>query len=155
MTTPVTLVYFTVNGVFVDVESADPAGSSSTLSYENISGFVTFYPRLPKGAVQFIANLTLPVSGSASAALAIAPVDGRIMSGQLCTINSADTVGVQLLASSSLFDINPLIYDVKFTQVTYAAASQQISNFGFTAPYTATTVSITDPTLARIPYGGP
>ena len=157
MTTPITLVYFTATGAFYDVESADPSGSTSALDYENMTGgYITFYPRIPSGMVSYIANLTAPDAVARAAALALAPINGRIMGGLLCTINSVDTPGVQLVSSSQAFDLNgPLIYDVAFTQVTYNSAVQHIANFAFPAPYDATGVDITSPTLARSPYGGP
>lgn len=104
------------------------------------------------------------VIGSAArtgpSALAIPSRQGRIWFGQLCSIDVADTPGVQLLANMpelnlGSLDISELIYDVMFTQVTYAAAPQDVSNFAFAAPVDATPICITDPDLPRMPWQPP
>jgi hypothetical protein len=90
---------------------------------------------------------------SANTALAIAPIQARILSGQLQTIDQADTPNIQLLANTPVLGLSkPLIYDVAFTNVVYASSAQVLNNFAFTAPTSSTTVNLTDPTLTRLPY---
>lgn len=89
---------------------------------------------------------------SANTSISIAPVTARILSGELEVINQGDTPNVQLLANTAPIGLASLIYDVSFTQVIYAGASQVLSNFAFTAPTSATTVDLTDPALTRLAY---
>lgn len=90
---------------------------------------------------------------TANTALAIAPIQARILNGQLQTIDVADTPNVQLLANTAVLGLGTtLIYDVAFTNVVYASNAQTISNFAFVAPTTNTTVDLGDPALTRLPY---
>lgn len=168
------LVYFPVSGNWYDIENPDPSGSSNQPLFQIVTGFVTFYPRVPIGFVAYIANLDLQTdpASSADTALAIAPIQARALSGQLETINVGDTAGIQLLANTApiataLATIDPnwlkknnltsgqLVYDVHFSSVIYAEAGQTITDFAFEAPTTNTAICLTDPNLVRLPYGGP
>lgn len=95
---------------------------------------------------------TNTAEASGNTALAIAPVQARIYDGQLQTIDQADTPNIQLLANSTILGLTTLIYDVAFSDVVYAEQAQVLSNFAFTAPTTATTIDLGDPTLTRLPY---
>ena len=160
MTNP-TLTYFAVTGYFFDVESALPGGTTSALQFEPLSAFVSFYPRVPAGFTARVDNLDF--SGTPhDTALAIAPVLGRIYEGKLSTIDQSDTAEIKLLANSAaisseiaLVSSAGLIYDVCFTDVTYAGAARVLTNFAFTAPVDTTAVNLTDPTLTRLTYAGP
>jgi hypothetical protein len=89
---------------------------------------------------------------SANTAVPIAAETGRILNGELETINIASTPGVQLLANTAVLGLTSLIYDVSFTNVVYAATTQTLTNFAFTAPTTNTTIDLTDPALTRLAY---
>jgi hypothetical protein len=89
---------------------------------------------------------------SANTSLALAPVLGRIYSGELQTINQAGTPNIQLVANSSVLGLSSLIYDVSFTNVVYASAAQVLKNFAFTAPTTASIIDLSDPSLTRLEY---
>lgn len=89
---------------------------------------------------------------SANTSLVLAPILARIYDGELQTIDQADTPNLQLVANSSVLGLSSLIYDVSFTNVVYASAAQVLKNFAFTAPTTATTIDLGDPTLTRLEY---
>jgi hypothetical protein len=89
---------------------------------------------------------------SANTALALAPVQARIYQGELQTIDQADTPNIQLVANTAILGLTTLIYDVAFSNVVYAGNAQVLKNFAFTAPTTATTIDLGDPTLTRLPY---
>lgn len=99
---------------------------------------------------------TLPTSNtaerSANTSLVLAPILARIYNGELQTIDQANTPNIQLVANSTVLGLTSLIYDVAFTNVVYASANQVLKNFAFTAPTTAVTVDLTDPTFTRLPY---
>lgn len=173
--TPNEPVYFLVTGSWYDVETPDPSLNTNQALWQVISGFVTFWPRVPPGFVAICENVD-PQDGTGigtDLAIAIAPITVRILSGQLQTINRQDTPGVQLLANTPLISdalatqIDPLwlynnnvspgqlIYDVQFTKVIYGEAPQLITPFGFAASADATQVCLTDPGITRYPYGGP
>lgn len=171
------LSYFLVSGNWYDVENPDPSGTSNQTLLQIVTGVVTFYPRVPPGFVAYIANLDLQTdpASSANTALAIAPIQARILSGQLQCINVADTPNINLLAnttpiSTQLATIDllwpgwleqnnvtagELIYDVNFTHVVYGEAAQALTPFGFVAPTTSTPINLTDNNLTRLGYGGP
>lgn len=172
--TPNELVYFPVSGTWYDVESPDISGLTNQSLLQIISGYVTFYPRVPTGFTALIENLdTGDGTGvGKDTAVSLAPIQVRIMHGRLSTINRPDTPGVQLLANSPLMSkalamIDPkwlqdnflglgqLVYDVKFSNVVFASAPQTVSNFGFLASPDATEICLTDPGVTRLPYGGP
>lgn len=146
------LTYFTVEGDWYDVEAPATSGSTNTPQFLVVSAFVTFTARLAPGTVVYVPNLDLGSGVSASTAVAIAPVTARIYEGQLQTIDQADTPNIQLLANSTILGLTSLIYDVSFSDAVYAGNAQVLSNFAFTAPTTATTISLTDPTLTRLQY---
>lgn len=166
------LTYFTCTGFYYDIESPVTGGTTNADQFKGMTGaFVTFTPRVPTGFTVLIPTLDLGSGNTGSAAIALAPITGRIISTtiggspvyQLSTINTVNTPGIQLLANSTPIStyltaqaINggALIYDVAFTQVTFAGENQTIQNFAFTAPTTNTGVCITDPTLTRLPYQG-
>jgi hypothetical protein len=98
---------------------------------------------------------------SANTGLAIAPVTARILEGELQTIDRTDVAELQLLANDTNVSASltaqgvangALIYDVSFSNVVYASAGQTLQNFAFTAPTSATTVDLTDPTMTRLAY---
>ena len=156
------LTYFPVTGFWYGLESPDLGGTTNTLQFRVISGFVTFYPRLPNDFVANVGNLDIGGGTGQPTALGIPPVLARIYAGQLCTINRADTPGIQLLSNSAVIAnqiraVSPpgLIYDVSFSQVVYADAARTMSNFAFVAPTDTTTVCLTDPALIRLEYLGP
>ena len=156
------LTYFNVTGYWNDVESANLGGSTSNLQFLVISGFVSFYPRLPGGWAPLVSNLDLGNGNSGNTYVAISPVLGRIYEGQLSTINYADTPGVQLVSNSSVISSqiatvspNGLIYDVEFSEVVYNDGPQHIANFSFVAPTDTTGVCLTDPNLSKGEYLGP
>lgn len=99
---------------------------------------------------------TVPVTNTAelstNTALAIAPIEARIYGGELQTINQANTPGVELLANTSILGLSSLIYDVAFSDVVYASKVEVLTNFAFTAPTTAGTIDLSDPTLTRLLY---
>jgi hypothetical protein len=128
-----------------------------------ISATVTFFPRVPTGTTLFIPDLDTGEGFALDTGVPLAPIQGRIIAGQLQTINRADSPDVQLLAYSSIIATamtqqglgSSLIYDVQFANVTYAGGPQVINNFGFEAPATSTTITLTDPALSRLGYAGP
>jgi hypothetical protein len=162
------LTYFTVTGYYYDVESPLVSGSTNADQFLGLTGGdITFTPRVPTGFGVEIATLDLCSGQTGSTWVGLPPINARIyptvIAGQtvwqLATINPPDTPGIQLLSNSSPIStyltaqgITSLIYDVSFTQVTFAGASQQIQNFAFTAPTDTTPICITDPTLTRLPY---
>jgi hypothetical protein len=166
------LTFFPVSGNWNDVENPNPSGTSNQALFQIATGVVTFYPRVPAGFAAFITNL---VNTGQNTAVSLAPIQARILSGELQTINIADTEGIQLLSntsavSSQLATIDTLwpswleqnsvtagelIYDVAFTSVVYAEAAQFLTPFGFQAPVDATPVCLTDGNLTRLGYGGP
>jgi hypothetical protein len=162
------LTYFNVTGFWYDVEAPLTGGSTSTPQFEVISAFVNFIPRLPLGFTIQVSNLDIGGGTGQNVGLAIAPITGRILSGQLETIDFSDTAGVQLLANSTVistqlaaeltalnWSTTVLVYDVQFTNVVYNEDFETLTNFAFTAPTTNTPVCLTDPTFTRLPYAGP
>lgn len=170
MTSPTELVYFTVTGYYYNVESAVGTGTTNAAQFAgDTGGFITFTPRVPTGFTVLVGDLDLGSGNAGSTAVALPPITGRIyptvVGGvtvyQLSTINTTNSPGVQLLANSAPVAAyltaqniqgGELIYDVSFSQVTFAGIPQSIANFAFTAPPDATPVCITDPSLTRLPY---
>lgn len=130
----------------------------TTTTNENVlvttigSGTTTTYTDTGGAGTSASPPSTNTAEASGNTALAIAPVQARIYNGQLQTIDQADTPNIQLLANSSILGLSSLIYDVAFTDVIYASQAQTLTNFAFTAPTTATTIDLGDPTLTRLPY---
>jgi hypothetical protein len=169
---PNELTYFPVSGTWYDVESPDTSGDTNQVLYQIISGYVTFYPRVPVGFAALIENLDDGSGVGVDTSVSFAPVGVRIMHGRLSTINRDDTPGVQLLANSALVSkalltIDPewlkennlaagqLVYDVRFSEVVFASAAGVVSNFAFVASVDGTEICLTDPGIARLSYGGP
>lgn len=97
---------------------------------------------------------------SRDTAVAIPARNGRIWNGTLSTIDVTDTPGVELVANSAPLGlagrgISSLIYDVQYSNVTYAKGPQTLTNFAFTAPVDSTPICITDPALLRLDYARP
>lgn len=163
------ITWFTIEGNYLDVENPPNTGSATQPTVNTVSGFVTIYPRVPDGTVLYLDNFDLSQtaggSGSASTALALAPIQCRILSGVLQTIDSGDAPTIQLVANTTLISTaliaqnivsnGVLFYDVQYSHVVYSAAARQIKNFGFIAPTDEQTLSLTDPVLVRFPYLGP
>jgi hypothetical protein len=163
------LTYFTVEGNYLDVENPPTSGSTTQPTVNTVSGLITIFPRVPPGTVLYLSSFDLTQTsggtGTASTAVALAPIECRILSGVLQTIDTGDAPNIQLVANTSLIStaliaqsINSagdLYYDVQYSSVTYSAAAQQITNFAFLAPTSNTTISLTDPALSRYPYQGP
>lgn len=168
------ITYFSVTGYYYDIESPYTGGTTNADQFNGLTGgFITFTPRLPTGFTVLISNLDLGSGNTGSTAIALPPITGRIMSviaeneapvWELCTINTADTPGIKLLANTTPvstyltaqeIEAGQLIYDVSFNQVTFAGDNQTISNFAFTAPTSNTTICITDPSFETLPYQAP
>jgi len=156
------LVYFVVQGFYGDIENPVGTGSSIQPNFGIISGTVTFFPRVPNGTTLFIPDLDMQNGMTQDVAVPLAPIQGRIIAGQLQTINRSDSPNVELLACNTLVstamsqqNLGSLIYDVQFSNVTFAGGPQVINNFAFSAPSSATTITLSDPTLARLAYAGP
>lgn len=162
------LTFITVTGYYYNLESPATSGVTNAAQFNGLTGgYITFTPRLPTGFVIEIAGLDLGSGNTGSTALSVAPITGRVMGTvvngspvwELCTINASDTPGIQLLANSSVISTyltaqgiasGQLIYDVTFTQVTFAGNQQSITPFAFVAPTSAETVCITDPTFVKL-----
>lgn len=173
MTTELTT--FVVTGNYLDVENPNLSGTTNIPAQQPITGVVRFWPRVPTGFVAYVADLDLSGIGgtSGNTAVAFAPIQARILSGQLQTIDVGGTVGISLLANTAPISaalsaqigadwltankltVGQLVYDVQFDDVVYGEAPQIISNFGFAASTDDTAVSLTDPNLTRLPYLGP
>lgn len=158
---PNALVYFTVTGHARDVEQPLPSGSSITPMLDDVSGYVDFFPgdqfqALPTGLETYASDLDLGGGVSADTVLPIAPITGRFINGNLCTIAIGDPEGVALLANSPFLNLeSALYYHVRFRNVTYGGAVQRLSNFAFAAPADASGVLLSSTTLTRVTYGGP
>jgi hypothetical protein len=167
------LTYFTVTGFYYDIESPLTGGTTNADQFNGLTGaYITFWPRVPAGFTVLVTDLDLGSGNTGSTSISLPPITGRVMGTvvngspvwELCAINTADTPGIQLLANTTpissyltaqSIQSGSLIYDVQFTQVTFAAENQSINNFAFTAPTTNTTICITDPSLETLPYAGP
>lgn len=91
----------------------------------------------------------------ADTAIALAAITGRIVNGQLCSIDRADSPGVALTANSAVLQGDTwtdLYYDVSFTDVKFNGASQFLAPFSFIAPTDSTPVCLTSPALVRHLY---
>jgi hypothetical protein len=93
----------------------------------------------------------------APTALSFPPRVGRIWTnGRLCSINVADSVGVDLVPNLPALGMDfDLIYDVTYSAVRFNGVNQVIAPFAFKAPVDTTAVCITDPALDRLPYEVP
>ena len=149
--------FFPVTGYWVSVESADTTSTATNmLAVEPITGLVTFYARLPKGASIPVAQLKWPDGVTRDTGVILAPVAAQIVAGQLCTINADNTPGVQLVCNSAALALaGPLIYDVDVSNVTFNQGAQTVSDFAFEAPQDSTPVCLTDPALPILEYLGP
>lgn len=167
---PVELTYFPVTGYWYDVESPPLTGGSNQLQFQVISAFVTFWPGyidingapqvFPQGFTTLVENLDLGDQVGFDVAVALAPIQARILEGQLETIDHNNAAGLNLLANTDILNLDgqgysQLIYNVQFTDVVYANNTQQLANFSFIASTDETALCITDPGMFRMPYGGP
>lgn len=167
------ITYFQVNGFWYDIQAPAPASATNTAVFTGITGGnVTFAARLPSGFTILIADLDLGSGNSGSTALALPEITGTVVGSaggsggtvwELCAINSNNTPGINLVANTSVIssyltaqnvNAGQLIYDVSFTNVTFAGENGTIQNFAFAAPTSNETVSITDPGFATLPYEG-
>lgn len=150
-----TLTYFSVSGDWRSSEDPMASSTANTPRVQVVSGFVDFIPRLPSGYAINISDFDLE-GQTRDAAILLAPRKARIWNGQLCTINAADSPGVQLVANTAALNLtDPLVYDVLFSNIRYNANDQRIQNFAFTAPTSGGpgwTVCITDPALPRLSW---
>lgn len=141
-----TLTYFTVTGDWRSNEDPQVSSTNNTPQVMPVSGFVEFQARLPKGFALHVASFDVGGVGRDTAIL-LAPRRARIWEGRLCTINAADTPGVQLVANTAELGLtDPLIYDVTFSSIRYNGTDQMIQNFAFQAPTSGGTICITDAT---------
>lgn len=97
----------------------------------------------------------------APAGVVIASRRARLWQGRLCSIDVADTPGVELVANDPLLNlaangIDKLVYDVDFTDVVWAGKPGALKNFAFTAPGPdVDDVFLTDPALDTVPWERP
>jgi hypothetical protein len=126
------VVYFTV---VADYSSAAPESQ--------VSGLVTFTPRLLRGEILFT---------SANNGIFVPVTVGVLRNGVLYDIGSG-TPGVQLVANFAELNVTTLVYDVTF-EVTVDDAYCFWAPFAFPAP-AGGTVCLTSPALAVIPYAPP
>lgn len=164
------LTYFTVSGHYLDVENPPLIGTNTQPIVNKVSGTVTFFPRVPIGAVLYLSQFNLAQqidrqAGMADIALALAPIQAQIVGGVLQTPDSDNSPTIQLLSNSPSVSAalltqgyckdGQLIYDVQFSDIMYSSVEHKINNFAFAAPPDNTPVSITAATLARLDYAGP
>ena len=104
-------------------------------------------------------TVTVTATGSpqivGDTAISLPPLTARIFEGVLSTIDYADTPGFNLVANTGLNFTEDLIYDVTFSNVTFNGSSRYLAPFAFVAPTSATTVSLTNPSLERMSYQAP
>ena len=170
------LTFFPITGFYYDIQNPDPSSSSNAPVFTGMTGaFITFTPRVPDGFTVLVSDLDLGSGNTGSTAIALPAITGRVSAvvaggeggtvWELCAINTVDSVGIELLANTSIISTylaaqnvpntqqaGDLIYDVSFTQVTYAGLNQMINNFAFVAPTSNTSICITDPSFETIPY---
>lgn len=168
------IAFFTVQGFWYDVQAPPTGGTTNDAVFTGITGGnATFTARVPAGFTVLIANLDLGSGNIGSTALALPPITGVVagtpaenggMVWQLCANNAANSPGIELLANTTAVSAylaqenvwdGQLIYDVKFTDVTFAGANHNIEGFAFAAPNSSTSVTVTDSGFAMLPYEGP
>ena len=93
------LTYFPVYGHWDLVDDPFPGGTGSAPRTLDFSAFVTFHARVPGDFVLYVSQLSDP-DGAEDTGVELAPITGRIVGGDLCTINVSDTEGVQLVAAT-------------------------------------------------------
>jgi hypothetical protein len=152
------LTYFEVTGTWTDVEAPQPGGTTNAPTIGAFTAFVTFYARLTGD--QLISNFDQTQfggTGTASAGIVLRPIQARILSNQLQTIDTTNTPGVQLVANIGLGLISPLFYDIQIGDITFEdGTTGLLPNFAILAPTTAgETICITDPGTTTYPYQGP
>lgn len=129
-------------------------------------GYVDLIPRVPSGFSAYVSGLDVHGDGSlvVNTSISFPPRTARIWNGRLSTINITDTPTIQLLSETSVLGLTAdnlpetdghLIYDVKFREIVFNEETQRLSNFGFRASTGTAGISLTDPTLVRLPYEGP
>jgi hypothetical protein len=158
------LVYFGVTGSYFTIDNPPLAGGVIQPTFDIVSALVTFFARVPAGYQVYIPTLDFQNGYAADASVSFAPIQARILNGVLETIDQDDSVGVELVANSSLISASltaqgiqggSLIYDVQFSNVTYAGSIQILNNFAFQAPTTNTPIILSNPALPQLPYAGP
>lgn len=131
------LQYFDVVQPLVeDVQTNDESGHTPEVHL--ISALVTFTP-----------SITEIQSSSLDATVLLRPIVGRIVEGQLCSLD--DTPGVELLAASEDLGVlpDPLTYAVEYSKVRFDGGTRSMRSFRFLAPDGAATVNLN--TVERLP----
>jgi hypothetical protein len=158
------LTYFGITGAYADIENPPLIGGNLQPTTGIVSALVTFFARVPQGFTVFVPTLDMGNGYAADTALEFAPIQARVIDGLLQTIDQLDSPGLELVANSSLVSTSllaqgvnggNLVYDVQFSNVTFAGGQQIINNFAFQAPTTNTPIILSDPNLPRLPYSGP
>lgn len=81
---------------------------------------------------------------------------GRLWQGRLCSIDVADTPGVELVADDPILSLpSKLVYDVDFSDVVWAGKPGSLKNFAFVAPQGEEEVCLTDPDLETVSWERP
>lgn len=154
-----TLTYFRVDGSWRDIEQHIPSQTGIAPQEDDVSAYVDFFPGTEKEAVQQGYTMLLPdYETFGDTELALAPITGRTINAELCTIAIGDPKGVQLVANPAWMGLtgdDALFYHVRYRNVTYGGALQRFSSFAFRAPVGNTGVRITSVTLERFEYRGP
>lgn len=154
------LTQFAVTAHYLWVVSPDTEGSGNSPLFSYTDADVTFFPRVSSGFEARISSLGIVDStGStmADTAVSLAPIQAKLLDGELVSLDSANTPGVKLIAcddaiTAALKSTN-LFYDVRFDPLQ--RGDKVPANFAFKAPTTETAVCLTDPDLDREPYEGP
>lgn len=131
------LVYFDVVQPLVeDIETNDSSGHTPEVHL--ISALVTFTP-----------SITEIQSSSLDATILLRPITGRIVEGQLCSLD--DTPGVELLAASDDLGVlpDPLTYAVVYSKVRFDGGDRSMRSFRFLALTGPGTVDLN--TVERLP----
>lgn len=157
------LVWFPVSGNYYDIEQPPLTGNVTQPTVNIVTASVTFFARVPVGFALYIPTLYTGQGQIGDVSISFPPVQARVLSGQLQTIDQDNAPGIELLANTAVVTAAlqsqlgqpTLIFDVQYSNVTFANAPQQILNFAFEAPTSATPVCLTDPNLTRLPYAGP
>lgn len=154
------LTEFTVTAHYLTVVAPDGDSTGNGPLFAYTDADVTFFPRVSAGFEARVTDLAIEDgSGSTTAdtAVSLAPIQAKLLDGQLVSIDSANTPGVKLIAcddsiEAALLSTN-LFYDVRFDPQTRGDTVP--TNFAFKAPTDASDVCLTDPDLDRQPYAGP
>ena len=115
------LTYFDV--VQDDVQVLQTNDSSGhTPEVHQISALVTFTP-----------SITEIQSSALDATILLRPIQGRIVSGELCAIDG--TIGIELVANTEVLGTlpKPLTYRVDYSKVVFDGAERSMKSFAFQA----------------------